>query len=133
MVSRYFCMYEGRKCFFLIIFNEALNTFYLRLYGVGHMAKDNSDSESGNSLPPLHGYWFRLAARYFLYAPTDRIADTTAFVTPVVEHWMEREIGQWLHHEGSIRQPIAPRTIALTMELHFALSTSGFRRRKNRE
>ena len=28
---------------------------------------------------------------------TDRIAHTTAFVTPVVEHWLEREIAQWVH------------------------------------
>ena len=28
---------------------------------------------------------------------TDRITHTTAFVTPVVEHWMEREIAQWVH------------------------------------
>ena len=28
--------------------------------------------------------------------PTDRIAHTTAFVTPVVEHWLEREIIQWV-------------------------------------
>ena len=24
-----------------------------------------------------------------------------AFVTPVMEHWLEREIAQWVHHEGS--------------------------------
>ena len=35
-----------------VLFNEALNTFYLRLYGVGHMVKDLSDSERGNPLPP---------------------------------------------------------------------------------
>ena len=35
-----------------VLFNEALNTFYLRLYGVGHMVKDHSDSEKGNPLPP---------------------------------------------------------------------------------
>ena len=35
-------------------FNDALNTFYLRLYGVSHMVKDHSDSERGNPLPP-HG------------------------------------------------------------------------------
>ena len=29
--------------------------------------------------------------------PTDRIAHTTVFVTPVVEHWLEREIAQWVH------------------------------------
>ena len=28
---------------------------------------------------------------------TDRIAHTTTFVTPVVEHWLEREIAQWVH------------------------------------
>ena len=38
-------------------FNNALNTFYLRLYGVGHMVKVHSDSESGNPLPP-HGLFF---------------------------------------------------------------------------
>ena len=31
-----------------------------------------------------------------------------AFVTPVVEYWLEREIAQWVHHEISIRRPIAP-------------------------
>ena len=29
------------------LFNDALNIFYLRLYGVGHMVKDHSDSERG--------------------------------------------------------------------------------------
>ena len=35
-----------------VLFNDALNTFYLRLYGVRHMVKDHSDSEIGNPLPP---------------------------------------------------------------------------------
>ena len=43
-----------------------------------------------------------------MHHPTDRIAHTMAFVTPVVGHWVERDIAQWVHHEGSIRQPIAP-------------------------
>ena len=34
------------------LFNDALNTFYLRLYGVRHMVKDHADSEKGNPLPP---------------------------------------------------------------------------------
>ena len=29
-----------------VLFNDALNTFYLRLYGVIHMVKDHSDSEN---------------------------------------------------------------------------------------
>ena len=41
-----------------------------------------------------------------MHHPTDRITHTTTFVTPVVEHWLEREIAQWVHHEGSIRRPI---------------------------
>ena len=33
-----------------------------------------------------------------MHHATDRIAHATAFVTPVVEHWLEREIAQWVHH-----------------------------------
>ena len=43
-------VYEERKG--NVLFNDALNTFYLRLYGVRHMVKDHSDSEKGNPLPP---------------------------------------------------------------------------------
>ena len=43
-----------------------------------------------------------------MYHHTDRIAHNTAFVMPVMEHWLEREIVQWVHHEGSIQRPIAP-------------------------
>ena len=35
-----------------ILFNDTLNTFYLRLYGIRHMVKDHSDSKKGNLLPP---------------------------------------------------------------------------------
>ena len=35
-----------------VLFNDTLNTFYLRLYGIRHMVKDHSDSEKGNPLPP---------------------------------------------------------------------------------
>ena len=39
--------YEGRKEG-NVLFNDAHNTFYLRLYGVGHMVKDHPDSKKGN-------------------------------------------------------------------------------------
>ena len=32
-----------------------------------------------------------------MHHPTDRIAYTMAFVIPVMEHWLEREIAQWVH------------------------------------
>ena len=54
-----------------------------------------------------------------MHHPTDRITHTTAFVTPVVEHWAgTRNSSMGPLHEGSIRRPIAPLANALTMELH---------------
>ena len=44
-----------------VLFNDALNTFYLRLYGVRHMVGDRSDSERGNPLPP-HGLHFPISS-----------------------------------------------------------------------
>ena len=37
-----------------VLFNDALNTFFLRLYGVENMVKDHSDSERGNPLYPIN-------------------------------------------------------------------------------
>ena len=76
-----------------VLFNDALNTFYFRLHGVGHMVKYHSDSERGNLLP-THGLLFLINSKgsFIMHHPTDRIAHTTAFVTPVVEYWLEREI-----------------------------------------
>ena len=31
-----------------VLFNDALNTFHLWLYGIGHMVKDHSDNERGS-------------------------------------------------------------------------------------
>ena len=50
----------------IVLFNDALNTFYLLLYGIlVYMVKDHSYSERGNLLPP-HG----------LYAPSHRQDNT---------------------------------------------------------
>ena len=45
-----------------VLFNNTLNIFYLRLYGVRHMLKDHSDSERGNPLPP-HGLLFSIDSK----------------------------------------------------------------------
>ena len=72
-----------------VLFNDALNTFYLRLYGVRHMVKDHSDSEKGNPLPP-HRLLLSINSKgSFICTIPDRITHTTAFVTPVMEHWLE--------------------------------------------
>ena len=82
------------------------------------MVKDHSDSEKGNPLLP-HRLLFPISMQGFFYMHhhTDRTAHTTTFVTPVVEHWPEQEITQWVHHEGSIEWLIAPWTNDLTTEL----------------
>ena len=65
------------------------------------------------------GYSFRLAAKVLLYASSHRQDNTYhGLFSPVVEHWLERETALWVHHEGSIRRPIAPWANALTTELH---------------
>ena len=45
-----------------VLFNDALNTFYLRLYAVRHMVNDHSDSEKGNPLPP-HRLLFTISSK----------------------------------------------------------------------
>ena len=51
---------EGRtEGYFL--FKDALNTFLIRLYGVGHMVKYNSDSETVNLLQ--HGLLFLISSK----------------------------------------------------------------------
>ena len=49
------CSSDGGNCHRKegnILFHDALNTFYLRLYGVIHMVKNHSDSKRGNLLLP---------------------------------------------------------------------------------
>ena len=104
---------EGRKEG-SVLFNDALNSFCLRLYGVRHMVKEHSDRKRGNPLPP-HRLLFPN-----MHHPTDR----KTYTTPIMEHGLEREIAQWVHHEGSIRRPIAPTANTLTTELHLAPSVA---------
>ena len=59
-----------------VLFNDALNTFYLRLYGVTHMVKDHSYSEREETRCRHICYSFRLAARVLLYAPSHRQDNT---------------------------------------------------------
>ena len=72
--------------------NHVLNTFYLWIDGVGHMVKDHSNSERGNPLPSYELFPINSKGSFICTIP-----HTTAFVTPVAEHWLEREIAQWVH------------------------------------
>ena len=53
---------EGRKEG-NVLFNDTLDTFLIRLYGVGYMVKGHSYSERGNPLPPLHGLLFPISSK----------------------------------------------------------------------
>ena len=79
-----------------VLFNDALNTFYLRLYGVGHMVvKDHSDSEKGNPLPP-HRLLLSINSKGSFICT---IPQTGLHIPRPLLHqsWLEREIAQWDH------------------------------------
>ena len=62
-----------------------------------------------------------------MHHPTDRIPDTTVFVIPVVGHWLEREISQWVHSMkggGGRLQSDLSVVFDLSLCLHFMVSTS---------
>ena len=77
------------------------------------MVKDHSDSEKGNPLPPIS------SKGSFIYTIPDRIAHTTAFVTPVVEHWLEWEIAQWVH-------PTAVKTTSVCLIVYLTTHSTHF-------
>ena len=70
--------------------------FYLTMYSVhfiyGYMAsdmvKDYSDSKRGNLLLQP-GLLFAISSKDSFICTTDRVTHTTAFVTPVMKHWLE--------------------------------------------
>ena len=68
------------------------------------MVNDLSDSERENPLLSLHGLFFSIrAARDLLFAPSGVYRQDSTyngdFVTPDVEHWLEREIARGVHYE----------------------------------
>ena len=93
---------EGRKEG-NVLFNDALNTFYLRLYGIRHMVEDHSDSAT-------IGYSFRLTARVLLYAPSHRQDSTYHSLCYTSRGALAgmRNSSMGPPHERSIRWPIAP-------------------------
>ena len=68
-----------------------------------------------------------------MHYPTDRIAHTTAFGTPVVEHWLEREIAQWVTMslpgtygiEGGSKVSFSPNSPKLCIRLIRSFTLSG--------
>ena len=54
----------------------------------------SDDSEARGNLLQLRGYYFQLAARDILYAPTPEKIAQTKVCYIAMEHWMKRETAQ---------------------------------------
>ena len=89
----------------MFLFNDALNTFYLRLYGVGHMIEDYSDSERGNP-PQPHGLLFPINSKGSLYASSHRQDSTYHGLCYTSRGALAgtRNSSMGPPHDGSIRQ-----------------------------
>ena len=94
-------VYEGRKCLFVVD-----STHWHPTYGNGPFIQRERK-------PAAITAW--CTGSFICTTPTDRIAHTMAFVTPFMEIWFEREIDQWVYHEGLIWWPITPWANTLTM------------------
>ena len=94
-----------------VLFIDALNTFYLRLYGVRHMVTDHSDSEQGNPLPP-HRLLLSINSKGSFICTYHSLCYTSRGALAGT-----RNSSMGPPHEGSIRRPIAPWANALTSEL----------------
>ena len=99
-----------------VLFNDALNTFYLRLYGVRHMVKDHSDNEKGNPLPP-HRLLLSINSKGSFICTSHRHDDTYHGLCYTSSGALAgtRNSSMGPPHEGSIRRPIAPWANALPL------------------
>ena len=62
----------------------------------------------GNLLT-LHGLLFLISiTRCYMHHPINKIAHTMAFITPVVEHWLEQEIAQWVQKRLEQNELLVP-------------------------
>ena len=112
---------QGRKEMFYLTTHST--HFNLRLYGIGHMITDHSDSERETCCRHM-GYSFRLTARDLLYALSHRHDRTYHSLCYTSRGALAgtRNSSKGPPHEGSIRWPIAPWANTLTTELHLTPS-----------
>ena len=100
---------QGRKREKNVLFNDALNTFYLRLYGVRHMVRTILIVRKESRCRHI-GYSCRLTARVLLYTPSHRHDNTYHGLCYTSRGALAgtRNSSMGQPHEGSIRRPIAP-------------------------
>ena len=86
-----------------VLFNDALNTFYIRLYGVKNQSERERERERERETRCRHyiDYSFRLGI-FNMYHPTDK--DITYYDLC----YTRMGNSPMIHHEGLIQRPIAP-------------------------
>ena len=117
-------------------------------YIVSNMGKDHSDRKPTTTTTWDYSFWL-VAKDFYMHHPRldsahqswstgwnekylngftmkDRSEDPSHHEWPLLPQgyislWLEREISQWVHHEGLIIRPIAPCSTALTTDLHLAM------------
>ena len=72
--------------------------FYLRLYGVGNVVNNYSNSQRGNPLSPLRWLLFSISSKGFLYALSHRHDSTYHGYY----YTTRGTLAQWVYHERSI-------------------------------
>ena len=99
---------KGRKEMFYLTTHST--HFILRLYSVGYMVKDHSNSERAETRCRHMGYSFQLAARVLLYASSHRQDNTYHGLCYTSRGALAetRTSSMGPPYEGSIRRPIVP-------------------------
>ena len=107
-----------------VLFNDALNTFYLLLYARDIWLRTILIVRKETRCCHI-GYSLRLTARVLLYALSHRQDSTYhGLCRGALAETRNSSMGS--PHEGSIRWPIAPWANALTTELHLGPSANAF-------
>ena len=75
------------------------------------MVKGHSNNKGGNSLLPYYGILFQISSILQI------IAHVTAFVTPVVDHWLEPSVHK--HENKYNQQPQTEWVLKLSVNKHF--------------
>ena len=85
---------SGRKDIFYLTTHSK---HFIYGYMESHIWYRTTEIARGNPLPHHMPLFLICSKGSFICIIPDRILHTTAFVKPVVEHWLEREIVQWVH------------------------------------
>ena len=94
---------EGRKEMFYLMTHSAHFIYGFMMLDIWYRTTQIRREDTHCCL--YMGYFVQLATRFFyMHHPRQ---NSTAFVTPVVEDWLERKTAIWVHHEGSITTLIA--------------------------